>query len=130
MTYLFDVNALLALGFFQHEFSNRVAAWVQSQRSLTIATCSITEMGFLRILSGAQRYGVTVEEAKSLLAALKLGKRPSLTFIEDDQDLLLIPSWVIATKQITDGHLLQLAAAHSMQLATLDERIPGAYLIP
>jgi predicted nucleic acid-binding protein len=130
MSYLFDVNALLAFGFLQHEFSNRVAAWIDSQPSLTVATCSITEMGFLRILSGTQRYGVTVEDAKSLLAALKLGKRPRLIFIEDDQDLLQIPSWVIATKQVTDGHLLQLASTRSMQLATLDERIPGAYLIP
>jgi len=29
MTYLLDVNALVALGFLQHEFYGRVASWVR-----------------------------------------------------------------------------------------------------
>jgi hypothetical protein len=29
MTYLLDVNALVALGFLQHEFHGRVASWVR-----------------------------------------------------------------------------------------------------
>jgi hypothetical protein len=34
------------------------------------------------------------------------------------------------SKHVTDGHLLQLAADHGATLATLDEGIPGAFLIP
>ncbi len=33
MTYLLDVNALLALGFLQHEFHVRVASWVNGLAS-------------------------------------------------------------------------------------------------
>jgi len=38
--------------------------------------------------------------------------------------------WVKTPKQITDGHLAQLAKANGAILATLDGRIPGAFLIP
>ena len=37
---------------------------------------------------------------------------------------------VRAPKQITDGHLGKLATANSAVLATLNENIPGSYLIP
>jgi uncharacterized protein len=130
MTYLFDVNALIALGFLQHEFCNRLAAWIDAQRSLTIATCPITETGFIRVLSSSHRYGITVDRARSLLLSLKAGGRLRFRFIADDQDIAHLPSWVRSPKQVTDGHLIQLAVAHSVMLATFDEGIPGAFLIP
>lgn len=130
MTFLFDVNALIALGFLQHEFSNRLATWMGSQRPLTVATCSITETGFVRVLSSNSKYGITVEQARSVLLSLKSGSEFALKFISDDQDIARLPSWVRSPKQVTDGHLLQLAAAQSVTLATFDEGIPGAFLIP
>lgn len=130
MTYLFDVNALIALGFLQHEFSNRLATWIASQHSLTVATCPITETGFVRVLSSNVRYGITVDQAQSLLLALKAGRESALRFTPDDQDIAHLPSWVRSPKQVTDGHLVQLASAHSITLATFDESIPGAFLIP
>jgi len=36
----------------------------------------------------------------------------------------------MSAKQTTDGHLAQLAKAKGAVLATLDGKIPGAYLIP
>jgi predicted nucleic acid-binding protein len=50
-------------------------------------------------------------------------------FLADDRDASQLPSWVKSPRQITDGHLVALAAAHGAKLATLDEGIPGAYLI-
>jgi len=52
MTYLLDVNAIVALAVLNHEFHQRVARWVQSSRP-QLATCSITEIGFVRVLSQA-----------------------------------------------------------------------------
>lgn len=49
MIYLLDVKALVALGFVNHEFHDRVA-WVRAQNSSALATCSITELGFVRVL--------------------------------------------------------------------------------
>ena len=50
MKYLLDVNALVALGFGNHEFHARVAYWLRAQQFPDLATCSITELGFLRVL--------------------------------------------------------------------------------
>lgn len=53
MIYLLDVNVLVALGFVNHEFHARVSHWIQSARPLQLATCAITELGFIRVLSQA-----------------------------------------------------------------------------
>lgn len=133
MTYLLDVNALVALGFLQHEFHGRVAGWVRTLAAKGVpelATCSITELGFVRVLAQAPQYGFTVGHARSLLLRLKTGNTLKFTFISDDHDISHIPAWVKTAKQTTDGHLAQLAKAKGAVLATLDGRIPGAYLIP
>jgi uncharacterized protein len=130
MTYLLDVNALVALGFLNHEFHARVARWVQSSRPVQLASCSITELGFVRILSQAPAYGFTVAQACTLLLRLKRARGAPLTFLSDAHDVSHLPDWVKAPKRITDGHLSQLAGAQGATLATLDENIPGSYLIP
>jgi len=128
--YLLDVNALVALGFLNHEFHERVAAWVQSQKSLQLATCSITELGFVRVLAQAPAYGFTVAQARALLLRLKEATTRRLTFMTDENDVAHLPSWVKAPKQVTDGHLSKLAAAKGGVLATLDDSIPESFLIP
>jgi predicted nucleic acid-binding protein len=129
MKYLFDVNALVALGFLEHEFHPRVARWV-STSTPSIATCAITELGFARVLAQALNYGLTVHDARKLLQRLKAVDALQFTFLPDAHDVTHLPTWVKTPRQLTDGHLLQLAKAHSMALATLDKKIPGAYLIP
>jgi uncharacterized protein len=130
MIYLLDVNALVALGFINHEFHDRLASWVRSQDSLNLASCSVTELGFVRVLAQAPAYGFTVTQARTLLLRLKDVRTSLLTFIRDEHDVSHLPSWVRAPKQITDGHLSKLATANGAVLATLDESIPGSYLIP
>lgn len=130
MIYLLDVNALVALGFINHEFHSRVAAWVQSQNPPSLASCSITELGFVRVLAQAPAYGFTVAQARTLLLRLKEARVSRLIFIPDEHDISYLPSWVRAPKQITDGHLTKLAGANGAVLATLDENIPGSYFIP
>jgi hypothetical protein len=130
MTYLLDVNALVALGFLNHEFHTRVARWVQSSRSLQLASCSITELGFVRVLSQAPAYGFSVAQARTLLLRLKRSRGATFTFVSDTHDVSHLPSWVRTPKQITDGHLSELASANGAVLATLDESIASSYLIP
>ena len=130
MKYLLDVNALLALGFDHHQFHERVAVWVGAERQPTLATCSITELGFVRILCQTPLYQLTLVEARSLLLRLKNSNVFPFTFLLDDHDISHLPAWVKSSKQTTDGHLAQLASAQGAILATLDERIPGAFLIP
>jgi uncharacterized protein len=133
MRYLLDVNALVALGLLQHEFHERVARWVRTLASAgdpELMTCSITELGFVRVVAQAPQYGFTVAHARALLLRLKRGKILSFVFIPDDHDVSHIPAWVKTARQTTDGHLVELAAAKAAILATLDGRIPGAYVIP
>lgn len=130
MKYLLDVNTLVALGFGNHEFHTRVTSWLRAQQFPDLATCSITELGFVRVLAQAPAYGFTIAQARTLLLRLKDSEVLRFVFISDDQDISHLPSWVRAPKQITDGHLVKLASMNGGILATLDGRIPGAYLIP
>jgi predicted nucleic acid-binding protein len=127
------MECFVALGFLQHEFHRRVAGWVHTLASkgvLELATCSITELGFVRVLAQAPQYGFTIAPARNLLLRLKTGDALKFTSIADDHDVSRIPAWVKTAKQTTDGHLAQLAKAKGAILATLDGRIPGAFLIP
>jgi hypothetical protein len=54
MTYLLDLNAAVALELINHEFRRRLASWIQSQNSPNLASCSITELGFVRVLTQAR----------------------------------------------------------------------------
>jgi predicted nucleic acid-binding protein len=133
MTYLLDVNALVALGFLEHEFHKRVAQWVRGLAKMgtpELATCSITELSFVRVLAQAPQYGFTVSQACHLLQRLKATQEVNFEFIHDDQDISHLPSWVKTAKQTRDGHLVQLAAVHGALLATLDRRIRHAFVIP
>jgi predicted nucleic acid-binding protein len=133
MIYLLDVSPLLALGLRQHVFHERVATWVrtfETQEEVRFATCAITELGFLRILTQASTYSFTIAQGKMLLSQLKLTKGLRFSFPVDDQGVEELPSWVKGPKQITDGHLLGLAKSHGAEVATLDERIPDAFVIP
>jgi predicted nucleic acid-binding protein len=129
MTYLLDVNALVALGFVEHEFHNRVGSWFRAQQFATLATCSITELGFVRVLTQTPAYGLFVANAKILLTEMKQGTAGKFIFIADNLDISHLPGWVKMPKQLTDGHLVKLAVANGAVLATLDRNLPGAYLI-
>lgn len=50
--------------------------------------------------------------------------------VRHDCDISHLPKWVRTPKQITDGHLAELARANEAVLATLDRRTPGAFVIP
>jgi predicted nucleic acid-binding protein len=133
MTYLLDVNTLLALVVLEHEFHARVASWVERLGASSIpelATCSITELGSVRVLAQAQQYGSSVAQARELLLKVKSSDGVRWIFISDDRDISHLPRWVRTPKQTTDGHLAELARANEAVLATLDRRIPGAFVIP
>ncbi len=133
MIYLLDVNTLLALVILEHEFHGRVASWVERLAASGVpemATCSITELGFVRVLAQAQQYGSSVAQARDLLLKVKSSDGIRWSFIPDDRDISYLPRWVRTPKQTTDGHLADLAKANEAILATLDRRIPGAFIIP
>jgi predicted nucleic acid-binding protein len=125
MSYLLDVNALIAMGYKKHEFHQRVTFWAKGKN---LFTCSISEIGFVRVLSGLPEADVTTSLCLQLLAQMKADWKMQLLL--DNRSAETLPDWVRGAKQVTDGHLLDLAQANKAQLATTDAGIPGAYLIP
>jgi uncharacterized protein len=133
MRYLLDVNALVALAVWEHEFHARVTSWLERLGASGVpelATCSIAELGFLRVLGQAQQYGSSVAQARELLLKVKNSDAMRWSFIPDDHDVSHLPRWVRTPKQTTDGHLAELARDNEALLATLDRRIPRAFVIP
>ena len=140
MRFLLDVNLLLAIGLAEHEHHARAAAWARDTASGEMLTCAITEIGFVRVASQAAVYGYAVSDAKQLLQRLRAAAAgpggndagapaPRFRFVGDAVPADSLPGWVRGAKQVTDGHLTALAAAHGAKLATLDAGIPGAYRI-
>lgn len=132
MKFLLDVNVLVAICVDQHEFHERVAAWLNdSARSdrAELMTCAVTEIGFLRVLAQAPSYSFTIEHGIELLSRLKLSKEYRFGFLSDELGIAQLPRWVKGPKKITDGHLTELAKANGATLATLDEGIPSAMVI-
>ncbi len=132
MTYLLDVNALLSLVLDDHQFHRRVTAWVKNLNfeEDALASCSITELGLVRILPQLPEADFSVSEAQLFLAKIKAASGLSFVFLADHLGAGQLPRWVKQAKQTTDGHLSALAKAHGGILATLDGKIPGAFLIP
>ena len=130
MIFLLDVSALLSLGVLDHEFHARTVKFLAKHRAAELATCALTELGFVRVLAQAPQYGLSVAQARDLLGRMKNAGAIKFSFIADQHDASHLPGWVKTAKQVTDGHLLELAKAHGAALATLDRGIPGATLIP
>src|ERR1022692_2007746 len=90
MKYLLDVSTLLAFGIIDHEFHERVANWIHriaSKNDLALATCSISELGFVRVVAQTPRYGFTAPEARALLMQIKARQAAIFMFIPDNHDI-------------------------------------------
>lgn len=129
MTFLADVNVLMALAWPQHVHHAKARAWWQAlEKNDALATCAITELGFVRISLQTPVVATDIAGAKQALAQLRTS-RPGHVFLSDALDADALPSWVTTARHTTDGHLAALAGDHGAKLVTLDTGIPGAVLI-
>src|SRR5436190_1569830 len=95
MTYLLDVNCLLALGFHDHELHERVARWLRDlDDDDKLMVCAITELGFVRVLNQAAQYQVEIDDARALIARLKTAGKRMFRFLADDHGADRLPRWV------------------------------------
>jgi predicted nucleic acid-binding protein len=132
LRYLLDVNALIALGITSHVFHDRIERWIDrlSRADDSLATCAITELAFVRIIPLLPDVGADVRRARELLRRLKRQTRLRFELLGDALGVERLPPWARLPRQTTDGHLIQLARLHAAELATLDGRIPGAFVVP
>jgi toxin-antitoxin system PIN domain toxin len=130
MTKLLDINVLLALAWPQHIHHARVKRWVLSQTAqgkFSMATCPITQLGFLRISMNIKGYAADFESARSLLSSLVHHPDFEHSFWMDDFSILSGRlKRHLGPNQLTDAYLAALAETRAGgRFATLDDGIKG-----
>lgn len=127
MTFLLDVNVLIALIDPAHVGHDAAHAWFEYEGGGDWATCPITQNGVIRIV-GHPRYPNTPgSPAEAAEIARRLCALDGHRYWPDDVDVfgsdLIDTSEIRTPNQVTDTYLLALAAAHGGKLATFDRKL-------
>ncbi len=127
MTYLLDVNVLIALVDPAHVSHDAAHDWFDAEGARAWATCPITENGVLRILGNPKYPNSPGSPAAAAPILHRLRGLPGHTFWSDEISIvgsrLVDPQKIATPAQVTDVYLLALAAAKGGRLATFDRRI-------
>ena len=127
-TALLDVNVLVALFDPDHVHHDLAHDWFAHQRPRGWATCPITEMGFVRVVSNPKYRPDAPRPANALAQLQKFCASgphhfwPASVSLRDDT--LFAPASARGHAQITDIYLLGLAKRMDGALATIDRTIP------
>jgi len=127
LTYLLDVNVLIALIDPAHVGHDAAHRWFARIGSASWATCPITENGVLRIVGNPRYPNSTGSPAAAAPIVSHLKALPGHVFWKDNLSLvgtdLVDTAHVTTPGQVTDAYLLALAMSQGGQLATFDRRI-------
>lgn len=126
MTYLLDVNALVAWHHAGSPHHERFHAWAATIGRAQLQTCALSELGFLRV--SMQVFGYSLQQATSALVSIR---KETGGYVEHAPSPKL-PAWASTPARTSDGYLVQLAASVGMKLATFDAGIKdsSAEMIP
>jgi len=127
VTFLLDVNVLIALIDPTHIHHEPTHQWFATEARQSWASCPLTQNGALRIV-GHPAYPNTPGPPSVVADILtRLFRLPGHVFWPDDVSLLdcarFDPSTLLSHKQVTDSYLLGLALAHHGKLASLDSKL-------
>ena len=127
MTFLLDVNVVIALIDPTHVGHDAAHRWFDDEGRHAWATCPLTENGVIRIV-GNPRYPNSPGSPATAAAVLQgLCALPGHAFWPDDISLLgsriVDPAAILTPGQVTDSYLLALAASKGGRLATFDRRL-------
>ena len=127
MTFLLDVNVLMALLWENHEHHHTARGWLR--RATDFATCPVSQLGFARVSSHPLLgYSMAPEQAFAALRRFLADSRHR--FISDDlscEDRVVRTDLMSGANQITDHYLVALARQHRVSLATFDEPLARAF---
>ena len=124
---LLDVNVMLALSLANHAHHRVATSWFEDVGAW--ATCPITESAYCRLLLNSHVTGFELGVSEVFDALRTFCSVSGHEFIEDSASLTapaIDVSGLVGYRQITDFHLVDLAARSGALLATLDARIPAA----
>lgn len=124
-TALLDVNVLIALLWPAHEHHAAAHRWFGVPKRRRWASCPLTELAFVRIVSNPTFSSDALTPADSIALLEQNLEHPSHVFWPDDLpvrgSIFSRIGRVEGHRQVTDGYLVALAAAHKGMLATFDE---------
>ena len=127
MTFLLDLNLLLALAWPSHVHHGIAHNWFRREAAPRWATCPMTQLGFIRLSSNPAFTSDAVSPAEAHVLLGAMTGMEGHEFWPDDIDCA---SGSFATglrmtghRQVTDAYLLSLARARAGCLATLDRRM-------
>ncbi len=126
--YLLDANVLIALAWPEHVSHATAQRWFARSADQGWATCPLTQIAFVRVLSNPQ-FSVRALAPQAALDLLKANiKHPGHAFWADsirlDDAVRGLPR-VAGHRQIADAYLVGLASRREGRLATLDHRLSG-----
>ena len=127
MTFLLDVNVLIALIDPTRVGHDAAHNWFGATGSASWATCPITENGVIRVVGHPKYPNSAGSPAAVAPLVTRLRALPGHVFWKDDLSLmksdLLNVDQIMTPGQVTDSYLLALAVSNKGQLATLDRRL-------
>lgn len=127
MTFLLDVNVLIALFDPDHLHHDPAHRWLSSIEHAVWATCPLTENGFARILGNPNYPDSPGSPAAAMGKLNAFATSSNHVFWPDDISLLsnnlIDPTAPYSSKQLTDIYLLALAKSRNAKFATFDKRI-------
>ena len=127
MTFLLDLNLLLALAWPSHVHHDIAHAWFEHEAAPGWATCPITQLGFVRLSSNRAFTSDAVSPAAALSLLREIVAMDGHEFWSDEVDCVSAAFSagirIAEHRQVTDACLLSLARARAGCLATLDRRI-------
>ena len=127
MTYLLDVNVLIALAWPTHTHHAKAHAWfaqINTAKSSNWATCPLTQLAFVRISSNPKLVQTAVSTQAAVQMLAQIVAVTGHVFWPDDLSLQGLGCFesahFVGHRQTTDAYLIELAKAHKGKLATFD----------
>jgi len=127
VTFLLDVNLLIALIDPTHVSHDAAHRWFDAEGKDAWATCPITENGVIRIVGNPNYPNTPGSTAVVAEIITQLRTLPGHVFWRDEISLVdadhVDTGEVLTSAQVTDTYLLASAVAHGGKLATFDRRL-------
>lgn len=127
MTFLLDVNVLIALIDPAHISHDAAHRWFDAEGKDAWATCPITQNGVIRIVGNPKYPNTPGSTAVVAEIITQLCGLPGHVFWADGISLVdanhVDANEVLTSAQVTDTYLLASAVAHGGKLATFDRRL-------
>ena len=130
MSFLLDVNVIIALVDPFHVFHDRAHHWFEREGHKGWATCPLTENGAIRIMGHRRYLEGPGSPARAADLVRGLCETPNHHFWPDSISLLdattVSIDQVMNSAQVTETYLLALAAHQRGALATFDRKLSTA----